>query len=151
MSLLNRKLEGKTDTELATEIQKLKGERRAYARSIGPRRDDSHAAAGRLIAEATHRFQAKAVDVHGHVPGLGPEAAELAALHVLASPEFGKALQKAIDAASGLEDMSAVDFQKKIAGFDEQVEARKLELERRQKQARVDAAQQELAKLEEKD
>jgi hypothetical protein len=139
----------KSDDDVEREIAELQQERRQFARSTPPRRDNARASLDRLTGEAAARLDALLISYRHQLPGdpTHPHAQELAGLFVLAAPEFAARAHAVIDKAGGFAEIDEATYNKRLAKFEAAIEDRRVELERRQRAAKLDAAQKELEEL----
>lgn len=142
----------KSDSDLEREIAELKQERRALARSVGRFKEDGLRSVTGLVEDARQAFANEVAG--GAVHGFGRDVhhvatARLLSLFVASSPAFESALLAAIEdlPAELFPPGTRAEHERELAKYDERIQERQVELERRRRQAVVDEAQAELANL----
>jgi hypothetical protein len=155
---LERRLQGKTDDELAAGLKQLREELREFRREHRQFRDRAHAAvdetlvearkaAEQILARELSSVQAPApVEVYASRPA--PPAARAAWLLALCRPEFAKAWHQAVDHFDGFSPLTMPEFEAELAERERAIQEHVVELERRRIAAARDVANAELAHLE---
>jgi len=154
---LAAKLRGRSDEELAEEIERLRSERRPLARSAGTFREDVHAQLDARLVEARELYVlnlARATRSGGGVPlepvfaSKGRSLFELAVLRTVAHDKaFEAELRQVIDETHPPQSISKAAFEKKLAAIDAEIADGETELRRRPIERRQDEAQAELERL----
>ncbi len=144
----------KSDEAIEAEIAKLREEKRALARRTGRFREDAVASAEALVLSARDQFAALVANVAPTgIPATIDNASvdRLLRLHLAGSSQFEEALLAGVEAtpAAAFAEGTRVDYEAKLTEFDREIEQRRIELARRQKQAEVDLAEASLRALEE--
>lgn len=141
----------RSDQDLTNEIERVRAERRTYARSAGTFREDAHAAIDTLVETAREEFQAVAGSVGHHLSANvdEPVTSRLVRLHIAGSRAFAEELRQAVGRAPAgvFTEVTRAQYQSKLDGYERKIHELEVELERRRLARESEATEAALASL----
>jgi hypothetical protein len=137
-----KKLVAKDAEKLRVEVDELREQEREYRRSLGLHVEDAHRRVDGLVESARAYLDAQFTSAARIPDAIHHQVVPvLADAFVISSPEFAKTAHAAVDAAgkAGAYDITRrKEIEAKLAGFQREIAARELALQRAEQTARLE-------------